>query len=555
MPTAAPRRIGSPVMVFLSIVLGLLLIAFGLFAGIAKRYETMFLPGTTVNGLDVSGMNLAQAEQVIQDSQQDYALTIQERDSVTETITGEQIDLAMVFDDVLAKAMADQNHWSWPLSVFGQRSFPIQTEITFSYDTAKLNNVISQLKCMNSAAATPPKDACLSAYKEEINGVEIIPEVQGNLVDQSVLLPAIQNAIATMQTTLDLESLDCYAKPTVTADNPELVAKAERLNQYLGTKITYQMGPDTVEITGKKLIDWLSFDDEGNASVSKEKVTAFVRQLAHDYNTIYATRTFKTSYDKEITLEGGDYGWWMNEPQEVEELTAQILNRESGTRTPVWRQKATALGVGGSGDIGNTYIEVNLTAQHLFFYIDGALALESDIVSGKNDGTPTGTYSVTYKERYATLNGENYSSPVSFWMPFSGNVGLHDATWRDDFGGTLYKSGGSHGCVNLPVKTAKYLYENIDASTVAVVVYKLDGTERSETSSQSAEDISSAIVAALDEIESSGAINSGNYNVMKKRIEWAQAAYQHLDSSTRAQVTNYEKLENAVAALRKYQNG
>lgn len=554
MPTAAPRRIGSPVLVFLSVVLGLLLIAFGIFAGIAKRYETMFLPGTTVNGLDVSGMNLSQAERVLQDSQEGYSLTIQERDSVTETITGEQIDLAMVFDDVLAKELAGQNHWSWPLSVFGKRSFPITTEITFQYDTAKLTAAISALKCMNSAAATPPKDAYLSGYKEEIGGVEVVPEVQGNLVDQAVLLPAIQTAIATMQTTLDLEALDCYVKPAVTADDPALQAKAEQLNRYLGTKITYQMGPDKVEITGKQLIEWLSFDEEGNASLNNEKVTAFVRQLAHDYNTIYAKRTFKTSYGQEITIEGGDYGWWMNEPQEVEELTAQILNRESGNRTPVWRQKATALGVGGSGDIGNTYVEVNLTAQHLFFYVDGDLALESDCVTGKNDGTPTGVYSVTYKERYATLKGENYASPVSYWMPFSGNVGLHDATWRVNFGGDLYESGGSHGCVNLPIKTAKYIYENIDADTVAVVVYKLEGTASDDTSSQSYEDIASAIVAALDEIEGSGAINSGNYNVMKKRIEWAEAAYNHLSSSAQAQVTNYEKLQAAVAALRKYQN-
>jgi hypothetical protein len=254
-------------------------------------------------------------------------------------------------------------------------------------------------------------------------------------------------------------------------------------------------------------------------------------------------------------VEGGDYGWWMNEPEEVEALTAQILNKESGVREPVWRQKAAALGVGGSGDIGGTYVEVNLTAQHLFFYKDGQLMLESDCVTGKNDGTPTGTYSFTYKERYATLKGENYSSPVSYWMPFSGNVGLHDATWRTNFGGTLYKSGGSHGCVNLPIKTAKFIYENIDAESAAVIVYKLDGTERSDTSSQSYEDIASSIVAALDEIESSGSINSGNYNVMKKRIEWAQAAYSHLSGAAQDKVTNYSKLSDAVAALRKYQNG
>jgi hypothetical protein len=555
MPTQAPRRIGSPLLVILSILLGALLIAFGLYAGIAKRYEQMFLPGSTINGLDVSGMTISQAERALEDTQEDYTLTFVERDSVTETITGQEIDLSMVFDDALAQNLEDQNQWVWPLAVMGRRVFPMEAKISFCYDTAKLTEAISRLKCMNSAASTPPKDAYLSGYNAEIGGVEIIPEVQGNLVDQSILLPAIQNAIATMQNEINLESLGCYVAPTITADDPGLQAQAKQLNEYLGVKITYQMGPDTVEIDGQRLIDWLSFDDEGNASLKSEKVTAFVRQLAHDYNTIYAKRTFHTSYGQEITVEGGDYGWWMNEPEEVEALTAQILNKESGVREPVWRQKAAALGAGGSGDIGGTYVEVNLTAQHLFFYKDGQLMLESDCVTGKNDGTPTGTYSFTYKERYATLKGENYSSPVSYWMPFSGNVGLHDATWRTNFGGTLYKSGGSHGCVNLPIKTAKFIYENIDAESAAVIVYKLDGTERSDTSSQSYEDIASSIVAALDEIESSGKITSGNYNVMKKRIEWAQAAYSHLSGAAQDKVTNYSKLSDAVAALRKYQNG
>ena len=196
---------------------------------------------------------------------------------------------------------------------------------------------------------------------------------------------------------------------------------------------------------------------------------------------------------------------------------------------------------------------IHQIAQHLYFYKDGQLFLESDVVSGKNDGTPTGTYSFTYKERYATLNGENYSSPVSWWMPFSGNVGLHDASWRTNFGGTLYKSGGSHGCINLPIKTAKAIYENIDASTAAVIVYKLDGTERSDTSSQSYEDIASAIVNALDEISEEGDITSSNYQRMKKRIKWVQAAYSHLSGAAQAKVTNYDKLSDAVSALNSYE--
>jgi len=74
------------------------------------------------------------------------------------------------------------------------------------------------------------------------------------------------------------------------------------------------------------------------------------------------------------------------------------------------------------------------------------------------------------------LNGEDYSTPVDYWMPFAGNVGMHDATWRGSFGGDIYLNNGSHGCVNLPWSSAKTIYENVDAG-FPVLVYQLAGTE------------------------------------------------------------------------------
>lgn len=551
--SSSGRPKGSRLIVVLSVILGLLLILFGIYAGISTRYREMFLPGSTINNLDVSGMTISQVEQTMSDNQGEYSLTLVERDGITETITGEEIDFALSFDGSLQQLLEEQNAWSWPLALWGGKTSSMTVETMFSYDTAKLTEAISQLRCMNSSASTPPKDAYLSNYNADIGGVEVVPEVLGNLVDQDILLPAIQQAVSSMQTELNLEDLGCYVAPNVTADDPALQQKAEQLNQYLGVKITYAFGEDTVELTGQQLVDWLTFDEEGNASVSEDKVKAFVRNLAYTYNTCFSNRSFTTSYGQEITVEGGDYGWWMDESTEIEELTAQILNKESGTREPVWFQKANTLGAGAAGDFGDTYVEVNLTAQHLFFYKDGQLVVESDFVSGKNDATPTGTYSLTYKERYATLNGENYSSPVSYWMPFSGNVGLHDATWRTNFGGTLYKSGGSHGCVNLPVKVAQTIYENIPTDA-AIIVYKLDGTESGSTSSQSYEDIASAVVGAIDDAASKAdSISSSNYSQLSKQIKWIQAAYDHLSSSARAQVTNYSKLSTAVDALNKFE--
>ena len=155
---------------------------------------------------------------------------------------------------------------------------------------------------------------------------------------------------------------------------------------------------------------------------------------------------------------------------EVTELTELILAGEKVKKEPAYFQTAQQYG---PDDIGNTYVEVSLKAQHLFFYKNGKLILETDIVSGnlaKGHGTPTGTFPIQYKERNATLNGEDYSTPVDYWMPFYRGIGFHDASWRSKFGGDIYKTKGSHGCINMPPKAAKILFEHIQRG-VAVVVY------------------------------------------------------------------------------------
>ena len=127
-----------------------------------------------------------------------------------------------------------------------------------------------------------------------------------------------------------------------------------------------------------------------------------------------------------------------------------------------------------------TYVEVDLTLQHMWYYKNGSLVVDSPFVSGcikEKTGTITGTYMLQYKERDATLRGGNeeddtdYESEVSFWMPFFNGYGLHDATWRSHFGGTIYKTNGSHGCINLPYSKAEILFNNISAGCPIVVFY------------------------------------------------------------------------------------
>ena len=111
--------------------------------------------------------------------------------------------------------------------------------------------------------------------------------------------------------------------------------------------------------------------------------------------------------------------------------------RSSQEREPVYLQTAASHD---GPDFGNTYVEMNLTSQHMFFYKEGKLLIESDFVSGdeaKGFRTPAGAYEITYKQMNATLKGKDYKTPIKYWMPFNGNIGMHDGYWRTSFGPVL----------------------------------------------------------------------------------------------------------------------
>ena len=119
----------------------------------------------------------------------------------------------------------------------------------------------------------------------------------------------------------------------------------------------------------------------------------------------------------------------------------------------------------------NPYIKVSISEQKLYYYEYEELVLSTPVVTGKNSTpTPTGNYKVLNKARNVTLRGSNYTSFVNYWIAFIGHsYGIHDASWRDTYGGTIYKNNGSHGCVNTPLDKVKQLYDLVEIGTPVYV--------------------------------------------------------------------------------------
>lgn len=505
-----------------------------------------FSKGTIINEIDASGLTMEELESRMRE----YVLTVRERTGeggyITETITGDQIGVTVSNTDELNGILKQQNILKAISSYIKGEQQVYTVENLYAYVDSALMTAILKLQGFQESFVVEPVDAHISEYDAE-NGYRIVPEIRGNVLNQTKTIQTVETAVDALLTEIDLEKAGCYEEPSVYADDAKLTERLAQMKQYTDLRIVYHFGQQEEVIDGSVLSGWLLVDEETNkVSVSEEKIDDFVVMLRKKYDTIFRSREFQTSYGKTITIEGGDYGWWMNYSQEQEQLKEMIRNGESGERIPVYYQTAA---VYGSQDYGNTYIEINLTAQHLFLYVNGEKKIESEFVSGnaaRGFDTPAGIYGITYKEQDAMLVGENYETPVSYWMPFNGNIGLHDAIWRDSFGADIYKKSGSHGCINMPYLKAKELYGEIAKGT-PVICYYLDGTESEQTIGQPDAEKAQAVVDSIAKI---GTVTKDS----KKKIERARQLYNDAPAAQREYVTNYEVLtaaEEAYQSLKK----
>ncbi len=413
-------------------------------------YKSHFFNGTNVYGTDVSKMEVEDFEEGLSE----YSLKIIQKDKnggiFEEELSSEDLGVTVLSTDELVKIINEQNEWKWPFV----RSAVYAGKPTFiGCDEEKIREAVKNLGSMQKDKFIKPKNAYISDYKKG-KGYRIINEVTGNQLDVDAVTEAIKETVQGLGSEVNCEELGLYKKPKVTSQDKKINKLVDKLNKYTSTNITYEFGDNTEVLDGDTVNEWISVK-KGKVKLDEGKVSDFVASIRRKYDTIFRPRKFKTSYGETITIDSGDYGWWMNTSQEIKELTSLIKKGKQGKRTPSYFQTAVSYG---KNDYGNTYVEVNLTAQHVILYKDGKMVLETDCVTGNSArgyDTPEGVYGITYKQRNATLNGENYSTPVDYWMPFNKNIGLHDASWRSSFGGELYKTSGSHGCVNLPPEDAK----------------------------------------------------------------------------------------------------
>ena len=449
------------------------------YAGVSYYYTSHFFEGTTINGIDSSNRTAYEVEQEIAGKKDNYTIQVRARMQDPQAITGKDIDYKYVSSGAVLQLLKTQKSWEWIGSPFETKTYMVQEETFFSRE--KLEEQVNSLNCVKKENQIAPENAYVSFVNSEFT---IVPETEGNELNTKEAYQMICRAIDNDAAEVNLESdPKAYKKADVTKESSELQNMVNTYKNLTKANITYTFGDETVTLDGNTIKNWLQFDEKGqllqNDEAFRQHVVDYVAQLAADHDTVGTERQFQTTSGRTVYVYGSAYGWKIDQDKEVAQLMQEIQSGTQTTREPVYSMRANAHGI---NDLGDTYIEVDLTEQYMWYYQNGNIIFQSEIVSGlpsdPDRKTPPGIFTLDSKSSPSVLRGEmtangtySYEQPVTYWMPFNGGIGFHDADWQPYFGGDRYLTGGSHGCINLPPENAGQLYSLIQYDVPIICFY------------------------------------------------------------------------------------
>ena len=461
------------VLIVLGVIIALLAAIYG---GGAWFFSTHFFPNTVLNDQDLSLQPSEVLANQIQNQADSYSLTI-EGEGFSYTFkqgeTAIDIDPQKIAEDT-TKA---QDIVMWPIEVF--QTHDISDVVVASYDEEGLSEVLKeQVKAFNKEQ-TASKNATI-VYDEDAEDFTLKPEVYGTQIDFDKLNTKVAECVKSMRTDCEVSQED-FIMPTVLAADPRTLAALQEAQEKFANNVTLTLNESVKAATIDKedIASWLYIDDEDfSPKLEKDSVSAWIDETTEDMNTVGTKRTWTREDGKKCTVSGGTYGWKVD-TSSLADTVYETLSKGGAKSIDIpCSQSGAAYNGAGKRDWG-AYVDVDLSQQKARYYsADGELLHSCDIVSGRptaDRATPTGVYYLNSKQSPSTLtgykpNGEiDYETPVEYWMPFVGNsVGLHDATWQSSFGGSRYKTNGSHGCVNLSLSDAKWFYNNLPTGTCII---------------------------------------------------------------------------------------
>ncbi len=450
------------------------LLTAGMYLGLSWYYIGEFSYNTWINGIYCTGKSVSEVNQELSREYSYDSLTILDYEGNPYSISAELIDYRFDFAESLERYKSLQNPYLWIDNLRGgngeKHILPI-----IHYDETALEEQVNALPFMQEKDSMRTRAV---EIRKTDSGYCLINE-RDNVLNREKAREAIYNAVDQFEPEVDLQKLDCYEDLPLNEEMQQAVALWSKIQEFQDCMIVYQMGEELIPIDASVVCDWFLlnedgsfvFDEQGNPVLDEEKPEMFIAKLAEEYDTLGGPRDFQATRGEIVTVTGGIYGNQLDRKAEAAYLLQAFKEKRIEIHTPEYKQKALYQG---KDDIGDTYIEVDMTEQMMYYYEKGKCLIETPVVTGNTSlrrGTPEGVNFVYAKQKNRILRGEDYASPVKFWIPVKGAIGIHDASWRNKYGGEIYKTNGSHGCINTPYDAVKELYELVEIGTPCVMFY------------------------------------------------------------------------------------
>ena len=482
---------------------------------IGLYYRGGFPCCTWINGVYCTGKSVAEVNAELSGKFVYNGLKIKDKNGAMLTISAKDIGFHADYTDALDDFISNQNIFTWGIDAFQNMNRTVEPKL--SVNTEKLDAKISDWEIFDIN-----EDLDVYITKTD-NGYALTNELTDYPVRQDVI-NAVHDSLLNLETEIDLSSEKyayCYAPMPVSEKQQNTIDLFEKIKKIMDCKLVYELGNEKFPVDSKVASSFLlttdeyeslggdeNWDDEnparniyisngtefrgldnttmsdgfvldnnGNPIICESKLYAFIKKIADDHELESSLERYKNGENCQIIISKKHYREELfNVDTEFQYLKGVFMSNnttEEGTRQLVDPESVAV--VDAATDLGGTYIEVNIGEQVLSYYVDGQLDMQFPVVTGdmsKEDrATPAGYFKICERMSPKVLKGEDYETPVTYWLRIYKGVGIHDATWRSSFGGDIYRTNGSHGCVNSPFNEVGQLWKKVKNGTPIIMYY------------------------------------------------------------------------------------
>lgn len=446
---------------------GVLILAY--FVG-AFSYQDKFLPHTYVNSLSVAGMTIEEAHKALLEEKKVGDLTLITPKGEEVVFSAKDFKAEYTIPAGSLNEATSESNFNWVAKLFTSSEYAIKYE--YSYSQEDLRQLIESHDWGSESSQNA------KIIRADSGQFEIQPETMGDKFNTDTLMEYVIKELESGKTKITMEDSGCYESYRAKIKAEDLQDDLAVYNRFANCNVTYDFDDRKIVLDSDTVISWLLTKPDGSfvttsghdIPLDEEKVTAFVDDMAEQTDTFGKDHEFYATLDGWITVpwtNASCYGWQIDRSETVSQLLELIEKGEAVTVEPVY----TAWGTGytrKTDDIGNTYIEVDISAQHMWYYKDNEVIMDYDIVSGTETDpsrrTPRGICQIVGHMNGKTLGTyavQGYETWVDYWMPFNYlGCGFHDLS-RGAYGGSIYMYNGSHGCLNMRHSEAANLYSEI----------------------------------------------------------------------------------------------